>query len=252
MRKINTKILASSLIIAGVLFIASISFYVCTGIYGYPWKHAEIRKEAVGYMKNKYNMNVKVARSTYNYKFDYYLVKVFDINDKDKALITVEKQKYFDKDGQYLGERLEDSYCKIYWESRLQNQLREKYPEFYKLPEIEKIQMDIAYFTAPLKEGVTSDKDEKGIFIPLMPDNNCILDVDINTTEFSDEFLEELLLVIKDLSNSEVKVDLVVTGKSKEGTDDSKPKVTKLLNLHYGMLQGIDSVEDLKNEVSDF
>lgn len=248
MRKIKIKYLVIFLIIA---FVSLTSFEIYADLYGYPWKHIEVKREAVDYMKNKYNMDVKVEKSTFNPKFDYYLVKVFDVNDEEKNIINVEKQK-FHVNGQYKGERLEDNYSKIYWESRLMNELQTRYAKFFMLPDQDSIHTDIAYFTTPLEEGVSSIKDENGFFIPLKPDNNCILDVDLNTEDFSDEFLKELLLVIKDLENTLLKVDLVITGKSKGKITENNFKRTKLLDLHYEKFKDIKSVEDLKNEVRDF
>lgn len=241
MRQINIKYLVISFIIV-LVSIITVNIYTVT--YGYPWKHAEVKKEAVGYMKNKYNMDVKVARSTFNSKFDYYIVEVFEINDGAHININVEKQKFHDDNGQYKGERLEDNYSKVYWEIRLRNELQAKYSDFFALLDIEKMQMDIAYFTTPLESGVSSIKDENGIFIPLKPDNNSTLDVDLNTKDFSEEFLKGLLLVIRDLVNKQLKVDLFITGKSTERT--------KLINLRFEEFTHINSLDDLKKEVSDF
>lgn len=249
MRKIEVKYLIIVLII---VLVSLTSFYSYTEFYGYPWKHAEVKKEAIKYMKNKYKMDVKVVSSTFNFKFDYYIVKVFNNNDEIKNLINVEKQKFYDEKGQFKGERLEDNYSKIYWESGLNNELQTKYPKFFILPDIEKFHIDIAYYTTPLDNGVSSIKDENGILIPLMPDNNSTLDIDLNTKDFPDEFLEELLLVIKDLVNTQLKVDLFITGKSKERINENNPERTKLLELPYEKFKDINSVEDLKKEVSDF
>ena len=140
MKKIKIRYLIIFVIIA---FILSYSFYLFTEFYGFPWRHAELKSEAVDYMKNKYNMDVKVERSSFNFKFDYYLVKVYDVNDKDKDLITVEKRKYYDENNQIKGERLEDNYSKIYWETRLLNELKTKYPNLFGFPDIDKFKIDI-------------------------------------------------------------------------------------------------------------
>ncbi len=249
MKKIKIRFLIIFVIIALLL---SYSFYLFTEFYGYPWRHAELKREVVGYMKNKYNMDVKVERSSFNFKFDYYLVKVFDINDKNKSLITVEKRKYYDENNQIKGERLEDNYSKIYWETRLLNSLQTKYPNFFRLPDIDKFKIDIAYYTTPIENGVSSVKDEEGVYIPLEPENSYSLDMDLKTKDFSDEFLNELLVVIKDLSNIQSKIDLFITGIGNEGNNRESTKGTKLLRLSYERFKDINNTEDLKKEISEF
>jgi hypothetical protein len=163
MKKFKVKYLVIFIII---VFVSLTSFYSYIEFYGYPWKHVEVKKEAIDYMKNKYNMDVKVVESTFNFKFDYYIVKVFNINDEKKNLINVEKQKFYDEKRQCKGERLEDNYSKIYWENRVKEELQTKYPKFFILPDVEEFHVDIAYYTSPLDNGVSSIKDENGILIP--------------------------------------------------------------------------------------
>lgn len=241
MRKNKIIYSVIALIIISFVSLISLNFYKET--YGYPWKHAELKKEAVEYMKKKYNMDVNVAGSSFNNKFDYYIAEVYNVDDEDKNVINVEKHR---------GERLEDSYSKVYWEKQTNNELQKRYPKFYKLGDIDKITTDIAYFTTPLEIGVSSNKDENGILIPSNPDHNCIVDVHLKTNDFSDEFLQELLLVIKDVVKTQFKVDFVITGKNEGSGNGNNPGRTRILNLEYKKFKDISDVEALKKEISEF
>ncbi len=233
-----------------IILLFALSAY--TEFCGYPWKHWEIKKEAVDYMKNKYGMEAKAVSSSFNFKFDYYTAEVYDVKDADKRIIRVEKQRFYDENGQSPGERLEDNYCKVYWENRINNEIRENYPELCSHEDIEKINMDIVYSTLPLEEGVGSDKDENGVLIPLSPKLDGILDIDLKTQDFSDSFLKELLFLINALGASDTRVDLFVTGKNEEaGTGESRIR-TKLIDIEWDKYEAIKTVEDLKEIIRDF
>lgn len=234
-----------------IILISLISFDFYKETYGYPWKREEIEKEAVSYMNKKYNMNAIVKESSYNFKFDYYTAIVYDNNDKDKSLISVEKQRFYDKNNQFEGERLEDNYSKVYFEKQLKYDIQEKYSRLYNLNDIEKISVDIAYVTTPLEEGVSSIKDKNGVYIPLKPKLNPILIIDLNTNNLSENFLKELLFLIKDFSSTQMQVDLLVTGKEDVNTGNNTTKTT-LIDIQYDKFKDIQSVKDIKNVIRDF
>jgi hypothetical protein len=246
----RNKLKYIAIALSAVILLFALSVY--TEFNGYPWKHGEIKREAVGYMKSKYNMDVKVVGSSFNFKFDYYTAKVYDVNDTDKSIIRVEKQRFYDENTQGRGERLEDDYCKVYWENRINNEIREKYPEFCSHEDIEKINADISYSTAPMGEGVSSDRDVNGVLIPLRPELDGILDVDLKTQDFSDDFLNELLLLINDLGASQIRVNLFVTGKNEEADTGGNRTRTKLIDIEWDKYGDIKSIEALKEIIRDF
>lgn len=197
-------------------------------------------------------MDVKVAGSSFNFKFDYYTAKLYNINDKDKSIIRVEKQGFYDENKQGRGERLEDNYCKVYWENRINNEIREKYPEFCNHKDVEKINADISYSTTPIEEGVSTIKDENGVFIPLKPKLNGILDVDLKTRDFSESFLEELFLLIKEFDNTQMQISLFITGKNEEIETGNSTARTNLIDIECDKFKDIQSVEDLRKVITDF
>ena len=203
-------------------------------------------------MKEKYNIDVNVERSIYNFKFEYYIAEVTNVNDETGKFINVVKRKYYDENNELAGERLEDNYGEVYWEKALKKELSEQYKELFTFPDLEGIELDIAYQTIPMDKGVSTSKDENGVLIPLRPEDSVILDIDLQTRDFSDEFLNELLVVVKDLVKSEWKVDLFITGKSEERKDENNKRTTKVLNLPYEKFQEINTLEDLRNKIKLF
>lgn len=79
-----------------VVLVASFGFYIYSELEGLPWKHAEVKREAIEYMKQKYNMDAVAAGSFYNFKFKVYTAKVFNVMDPDKVIIHVEDERDFD------------------------------------------------------------------------------------------------------------------------------------------------------------
>lgn len=250
--KINRRVIYGLVTSLFIITVLGISLNVYTEFNGVPWKHAAIKKDAVEYMKQKYNMEVKVAGSSFNFKFDYYTAKVYNICDSEKQIINVEKHKYFDENGSYKGERLEDNYSKIYWEKRISRDLQEKYPMFFRYKDIAEFKSDIAYHTTSLENGVSAETDANGSFIPLIPEFGCSLDIELNTEDFSEDFLNELFSFVKEIQNTQLKIDLFVTGKDVIVDTSNSRTRTKLIKLPNEILKDITSVEDLKKEISGF
>lgn len=225
--------------------------YVYTEMNGYPWKHAQVKREAVLYMKNKYNMDVKASGSSYNFKFKYYTAKVYDVNDVEKSMIiSVEKQRYYDDSNSYKGLRLEDNYSEVYWKKRAEQEAREAYPNLFASRRIERAAIATVYSTSSLEEGLSSENDEHGIVIPSEPDYNYTLDIDLASEEITDAFLLELLPVIQDVAKGERRIDFFITGREvPSGTD--RAGTTRLLSLTFEQLNTIGSLDDLRQEISE-
>ncbi len=203
-------------------------------------------------MKTKYNMDVKVVDSSFNFKFDNYIVQLYNIHDPAKEIIRVEKQRIYNEERKAWEKRLEDSYGMVYWSKRINRELRESYSDFCNHKDIEKLFVDYAYSTVPMGEGVGTDKDENGVFIPLKPELSGVLDVDLKTKDFSESFLGELLLLINELKTGQDEIDLFITGTREEDpSGDSKGK-TMLIEIPYKEFERINSLEELKLRIRDF
>ncbi|GFN34106.1 hypothetical protein [Paenibacillus xylaniclasticus] len=227
--------------VVGLLMLLGIG-YIFTGIYGYPWKHAELRQEAATYMKEKYNMDVSVRGSSYIPKFNQYRAEVYDVMDvsKQKRIFVEQSASYGD---------LEDNYGMVYWKSQVEDELKERYPTLYELSDIDQIDLDIPYYTASLEEGVSSIADERGIFIPEEPVLSYILNIHLTTADFSETLLQELLLMIQDLEQYERRIELFAA--CKEASNGANAAgTTKLLSIEYEQLHHIDTIDDLKKEMS--
>lgn len=245
MKNIKLKLVISMIIVIAISLVS----YMYTEFYGYPWKHAAMKKEAIHYMKDKYNMDVKVESSTFNFKFNYYIVQVFNVNDAQKILISVEKQKFYDEQSQFKGERLEDNYNQIYWEHALASEMQARFPKFFNHSDIKQFEIDIAYYTTPLN-GVSSTKDEQGILIPLKPEHSFSIEIDLKTNDFPDDFVNEIFIVMNDLLDMQLKADLFITAASK--SNENNDERTKVLRVPYEKLEVIHNVDDLYHEISEF
>ncbi|QMV42419.1 YfjL-like protein [Cohnella cholangitidis] len=225
--------------------------YVYTEMNGYPWKHAQVKQEAVLYMKNKYNMDVKASGSSYNFKFKYYTAKVYDANDVEKSIISVEKQRHYDDQNLYKGYRLEDNYSEVYWKKRAEQETREAYPNLFASSRIERAAIDTVYSTFSLEEGLSSESDESDIVIPSEPDYNYTLDIDLASEEITDAFLLELLPVIQDVAKGERRIDFFITGREIPSGTPDRAGTTRLLSLTFEQLGTVGSIDDLRKEISE-
>lgn len=242
-RKIK-KVVLSLIGISFSLFLVYIAFYMYVEFKGYPWEHLKLKGEAIKYMDTKYNMKVKVVRTSFNFKFDSYSVKVYNINDKNKTLINVETG--------YSNEGLRDNYSMVYWQKKLTDELAEEYSSFYNFSDVKEVKLDFAFETHPIGEGVSSSIDINKVYIPLKPSLNVVMDVDLKTETFSEEFLKKLIELIGALRESENNFDLFITGKPQESTSNSSKERTKLIKLEYNKLNTISTIDDLKKIISDF
>lgn len=110
-------------IVVVVLFTAVV-YYLYTEMNGLPWKHAEVKQKAIVYMKQKYNMDVAAAGSSYNFKFKVYTAKVHNMKDTSKAIIHVEDDVNFDDNGNSVGKQLQDDYSLVYWSAHIRDSLQ--------------------------------------------------------------------------------------------------------------------------------
>ncbi|MGG3836873.1 hypothetical protein ABEV00_07560 [Paenibacillus thiaminolyticus] len=220
--------------------------YTYTEFNGYPWKHAEVKREAVAYMKAKYNMDVAVAGSSYNFKFREYTAKVFNIHDAEKRIIDVTK----------WGEMLVDNYSVVYWEQRIDDELRKRYPKLYAQEDIESIAVTTTYFTMPIDSGTSPAADDNGVAIPLEPKYEYTLKMYLRTGSISEALWQELYAVVPDLAAAPWEVEILVRGRDKEPKEDSAGSggAVKWMVLHlpYEKLEHIASIEDMKREVEEY
>lgn len=231
-------------------------FYIYTEFNGYPWKHAEVKREAVAYMKAKYNMDAAVAGSSYNFKFREYTAKVFNIHDTEKRIIDVTKQFFYDEAIQGRGEMLVDNYSIVYWEQRIDDELRKRYPKLYAQEDIESIAVTTTYFTRPIDSGTSPAADDNGVAIPLEPKYEYTLEMHLRTDSISEALWQELYAVVPDLAAAPWEVEIFVRGRDKEPKEDSAGSggAVKWMVLHlpYEKLEHIASIEDMKKEVVEY
>jgi len=245
--------LTIALIAATALILVSFACYLYAGLEGLPWKHSQVKREAVEYMKSKYNMDVRAAGSSYNFKFGFYTAEVYDVRDPDRRTVRVERHRY--KDGN-TGKRvteLEDNYGQVYWEPRLSGEFQEKYASFARLEAIDSIRPELPYSTTAMNEGVSPEKDESGVSLPAEPTGDCIWNIELATAEFPDEFLEALLAVKNEMAASGQSAEFVVFGKreapaSGEGEGKGGAQVLHLSSDRFGE---VNSVEDLRSLISE-
>jgi hypothetical protein len=224
---------------------------------GMPLRRIQIKNEAVKYMKDKYNMDVAVVKSGYNFKFKDYLAFVYDVNDKDKRLITIEQSRAYDESKKAFYRRMEDNYSVVYYERLLADNMKNDYPSFFKLSDIDNYKVSIAQYTQPLNEGVTSETDINGVRIPDMV-KNCTLDMDLKCTDFSDEFLGALLdytrVLVKAKPQTEIfitcKPDKALTEKGEDGKEGKERR--RYIKLDYNEYINLESINDLKRVIGTF
>ncbi len=172
-------------------------FYVYAEMEGYPWKRAQIQKDAVRYMKEKYGMEAKSAGSAFNFKFDTYSAKVYDVREGEERIVRVERNAYYDESGppdepmKRLGERLEDNYAEVYWGLRADERLREAFPRIYGNEDIGRIRVSTVYRSQALEEGLSAERDADGVRIPAKPAEHFpTWDIRLTSKDFSDALME--------------------------------------------------------------
>ncbi|WCR28224.1 hypothetical protein L3476_05590 [Paenibacillus thiaminolyticus] len=232
------------------------AFYTYAEFNGYPWKHAEVKREAAAYMKAKYNMDVAVAGSSYGFKFHDYTAKVFNIHDTEKRIIDVTMHAFYNKAAQGRGEMLEDNYSMVYWEQRIDDELRKRYPRLYEQEDIESIAVTTTYSLMPIDSGTSPAADDNGVAIPLEPKHEYTLDVRLRTDSISEALWQEFYAVVPDLAAAPWEVEIYVRGRDKERLEGSAGTEsmykTMVLSLPYDKLEHIASIEEMKKEVREY
>jgi len=231
--------------------VAWFAFYLYTETNGYPWKRAQIKKDAVRYMQEKYGMDAIASGSSFNFKFDTYSAELYDSRDESKRTVRVERVPYIEGD-RYAGERLEDNYGEVYWGIETERRLREAFPEIYGREGVRMIGVDTVYQLSAITEGVGPERDDDGVAIPLKPELEGTWDIDLEEDGFTDPFLEELLRAVRGMEELGLAANLIVTA-GRDGPDgqDSAGK-TKYLSLEFRRFRDIGSAEDLKALISEY
>lgn len=239
-----------SIVIAVLL--VSFVYYLYVEIEGLPWKHAEVKRKAIEYMKQKYNMDVAAAGSSYNYKFKIYTAKVYNVHDTNKAIIRVDDDGDFDDKGNYVGKRLQDDYTLVYWSAHIRNNLQKKYPDLFSLQDIDAIQIEYTYYTLSLERGLNGDKDQRGVFIPAMPKDVPELSIRLKTIDIGDHLLEQLRQVINDMVNTSQSMDVFVRAADDRGEQEEEMSKTAILHIEHDKLKTFYSIEELKKEIKSW
>ncbi|WP_374016789.1 hypothetical protein ABU162_21490 [Paenibacillus thiaminolyticus] len=152
------------------------------------------------------------------------------------------------------GEMLEDNYSMVYWEQRIDDELRKRYPRLYTQEDIESIAVTTVYSLMPIDSGTSPAVDENGVAIPLEPKHEYTLDMPLRTDSISEALWQELYAVVPDLAAAPWEVNIFVRGRDKERLEGSAGtegmNKTRVLFLPYDKLDHIASIEDMKKEVS--
>ncbi|BFH68951.1 hypothetical protein J27TS7_07490 [Paenibacillus dendritiformis] len=232
------------------------AFYTYAEFNGYPWKHAQVKKEAPAYMKTKYNMDVEVAGSSYGFKFREYTAKVFNIHDPEKRLIDVKMYTQYDEAIRGKVETWEDNYSMVYWEQRIDEELRKRYPRLYGQEDIESIGVTATYSMMPIDSGTNPAADGHGAAIPLQPKHEYTLDMRLRTDSISGALWQELYAVVPDLAAAPWEVEIYIRGRERDQlTGDAGIEgaaKTIVLSLPRDKLEHIASIEDMKKEVREY
>ncbi len=228
------------------------AFYIYGEMEGYPWKRAQIKKDAVSYLEAKYGMEAKAAGSSFNFKFDTYAAKAYDVRDNEKRIVTVERGPYYDEERGRRGERLEDNYSEVYWGRQAEERLREKFPRIYGFEGVREIGVSTVYSTLPMEEGASAEKDEYGVRIPEKSGHLPTWDIDLASEEFPEAFLQELLSAIGQMRKHGPESDLFVSAEPAGGAEEELRGKTKYLHLEYEEFGRINGLEELRAAISEY
>ncbi|GAA0384896.1 hypothetical protein [Paenibacillus motobuensis] len=238
-------------IVVAVLLVSFV-YYLYVEIEGLPWKHAEVKRKAIEYMKQKYNMDVAAAGSSYNYKFKIYTAKVYNVQDTNKAIIRVDDDGDFDNKGNYVGKRLQDNYTLVYWSAHIRDSLQKKYPDLFSLQDIDTIQIEYTYYTLSLERGLNGDKDQNGVLIPAIPKDVPELSIRLKTIDIGDHLLEQLRQVINDMVKTSQSMDVFVRAADDRGEQEEEMSKTAILHIEHDKLKTFHSIEELKKEIKSW
>lgn len=95
---------------------------------------------------------------------------------------------------------LEDNYSMVYWEQRIDDELRKRYPRLYEQEDIESIAVTTTYSLMPIDSGTSPAADDNGVAIPLEPKHEYTLDVRLRTDSISEALWQEFYAVVPDLA----------------------------------------------------
>ncbi|MCM3038738.1 hypothetical protein M3201_03355 [Paenibacillus motobuensis] len=239
-----------SIVIAVLL--VSFVYYLYVEIEGLPWKHAEVKRKAIEYMKQKYSMDVAAEGSSYNFKFKIYTAKVHNVKDANKAIIRVDDDGDFDDEGNYIGKRLQDDYTLVYWSTHIRDSLQKQYPDLFKLQDIDTIQIEYTYYTLSLERGLSGDKDQHGVFIPAKSKDIPELSIRLKTIDIGDQMLEQLRQVINDMVNTSQSMDVFVRASDDHEKQEEGMLKTAILHIEHDKLRTFHSIEELKKEIKNW
>jgi len=240
------------LLVLAAAAVLCFGFYIYTGTYGYPWKRAQIERDAVRHMEEKYGMEAKAVGSSFNFKFDTYMASVYDVRRGEEMIIRVERAPFYDEATQGRGERLEDNYGEVYWGRWTEERLQEEFPQIYGDERVREIRMSTVYHTLPPEEGVSAEKDANGVYVPEKPKHRGTWDIDLKSDDISDAFLQELYSTLQRMQELGLEADLHVTA-DRRGADSEEPRrKTKYLNAEYPEFEKFRSVEELRAAITQY
>lgn len=245
--KEKTSIKTTTIIVI-ILLLAIVSFSIIKDFSKTQEKKSIAKTKAINYMKEKYNMDVKVISVSFP-KGLFWSVDVYDVNDKEKRPIDIILSKTAIKKGNLEGPS-GDNYSEVYWEKEIIEKLESKFGSFSNLDTVEKIRFRTGDCHTSLKEGVSADKDKNRVFIPLKPPFE--ISISFKLDPFSDEVLKDLLSMIKDISDGDIDVHLYMSYIRYVDDRSTGDKIERqnYFDLSFEELKNIRSLDDLKSLIS--
>lgn len=144
---------------------------------------------------------------------------------------------------------MQDDYSLVYWSEQIRHELKQRYPDLFQLEDIDTIQVEYAYYALSLTEGISSEKDQYGVRIPVKPKDIPELSIRLKTVDIGDPFLTQLRVVINDMVKTSNPIDVIVRAASTEKTQQNEMTKTAILHIEHDKLKQLHSIDELKREI---
>ncbi|MFS0824713.1 hypothetical protein [Bacillus sp. 1P02SD] len=224
------------IILVVLLLIVAFVFYLYASFYGLPWKKTQVSNELKQYVEEKYDIEVAIEESYFNFKFDHYGT-IFKLRDDKEFSFSAEKRR---------DNAIHDYYPEAVWEKEVKEDLTPLIDSSFDSLSVDRYGVYPVYGIGNLEDiqkDVPSYKDvQTGI-------NSVIHFKEEHSSKTEEALIKEIFSFIQKVNEKGIRnIELTFDLKEQE---EEKPK-TFYITIPSDKLYTIKTEDDVKKYIKEF